>query len=314
MRKRPLGGTGLEVTELALGTWGLCGDAYGPVPEAEQDAVIERALSMGIRLFDTADTYAEGKMEERLGRRLPNDRSCVVVTKVGTRRDTTPSQKNFTPEFLERSIEASAARLGDGVVRCVLLHNPSPQAYQRNDVGALMSGFKQRGLLHHWGVASGNVEVGRAALECGAEILELAYNIFHARELHQLEPEIAERNVGVLARSVLAHGLLTGSWLPNKEFPSTDHRALRWNTDELRHRIQQLNPIRTLLSQNLPSLRAIALRFGLEHARVSSVVLGPRNGLQLDQLVREAGREPPYIEPERLADLRTRLAVIGINL
>ena len=65
MRQRLLGATSLDVTELALGTWGLSGDGYGPVSEAEQDKVIDRALAMGIRLFETADCYAEGRMERR---------------------------------------------------------------------------------------------------------------------------------------------------------------------------------------------------------------------------------------------------------
>jgi len=82
----------------------------------------------------------------------------------------------------------------------------------------------------------------------------------------------------------------------------------------LRSRITQLNAVRTLLSSSLPSLRAIALRFALSSERLSSVVLGPRNALQLDQLVREAGNEPPYIEERRLAELRERLVTVGVYL
>ena len=67
MRKRPLGNTGLLVSELGLGTWGLSGDGYGPVAEAEQEGVIERALALGITLFETADSYALGGMEKKLG-------------------------------------------------------------------------------------------------------------------------------------------------------------------------------------------------------------------------------------------------------
>ena len=54
MRFRPLGKTGLSVSELALGTWSLSGDACGPVPALEQDKVIERAHALGITLFETS--------------------------------------------------------------------------------------------------------------------------------------------------------------------------------------------------------------------------------------------------------------------
>ena len=75
MRRRPLGKTGLSVTELSLGTWGLSGDGYGPVAESEQDKVIDRARALGVNLFETADGYAGGAMERRLGER---DRKSVV--------------------------------------------------------------------------------------------------------------------------------------------------------------------------------------------------------------------------------------------
>jgi aryl-alcohol dehydrogenase-like predicted oxidoreductase len=103
-------------------------------------------------------------------------------------------------------------------------------------------------------------------------------------------------------------------WPHDKQFPSFDHRAERWNSDELRSRITQLNAVRTLLSSALPSLRAIALRFALSNQRLSAVVLGPRNILQLDQLVREAGAEPPYLDERRLSELRERLVTVGVYL
>ena len=67
------------------------------------------------------------------------------------------------------------------------------------------------------------------------------------------------------------------------------------------------------VNTDTPTLRAIALRFALANERVSSVVLGPRTSLQLDQLVREAKREPPYIEPQRLSELRERLVTVGVQ-
>ena len=69
VRARPLGKTGLRVTEMALGTWGLSGDGYGPVEEREQEHVLARALEMGFSLIDTADAYGGGRMERLVGPR-----------------------------------------------------------------------------------------------------------------------------------------------------------------------------------------------------------------------------------------------------
>lgn len=313
MRKRTLGKTSLEVSELALGTWGLSGDGYGPVQEAEQDRVIDRALAMGITLFDTADSYGNGAMERRLGERLPKD-GCVVVTKIGTRRDAQVPHKDFSVAYVKDAFARSQERLKRDVIDCVLLHNPSLQAFDQEGLVDFMKSLVSEGKVRAWGASVGTGEAGRAAIAAGAQVLELAYNVLHTQEYVELEAEIRDQQIGLLARSVLAHGLLCGLWPPTKEFPKDDHRGERWSIDELRRRITQLNALRTLLSQGLPSLRSIALRFALSSDLVSSAVLGPRSTLQLDQLVREAGKEPPYFEPGKLVDLRERLITVGVYL
>lgn len=312
MRRRWLGSTSLQVSELCLGTWGLSGDGYGPVLEVEQDAVIDRALAMGFRLFETADTYADGGMETRLGARLPKDDSVAIVTKIGTRRDKSPAQKDFSVEYLTGAFARSRYRLGRECIDCLLLHNPSRKALERPELKEFCDGLREKGAVKSWGVSVGDAETGRAAIAAGAQVLEFAYNVFHTQEMLELGYEIRQKQIGVLARSVLAHGLLCGQWPPSKEFAANDHRAERWNTDELRSRITQLNAVRTLISPELPSLRSIALRFALTEERISSVVLGPKSSLQLDQLVREAGKEPPYLDEQRLMSLRERLVTVGV--
>ena len=127
IRPRPLGKTGLVVSELSLGTWGLSGDGYGAVDDTVADRTIGRALDMGFTLLDTADAYGAGTMEARLGRMLQG-KDAVVVTKVGTDRTTEPPRKRFDPEYLRASARASMKRLGRDRIDLLLLHNPSPDA------------------------------------------------------------------------------------------------------------------------------------------------------------------------------------------
>jgi aryl-alcohol dehydrogenase-like predicted oxidoreductase len=309
MRTRSFGDGSLRLTELGLGTWGLSGDAYGPVPELEQDQVIERALLLGIRTFETADAYANGAMEQRLGRKLPKD--AVVITKLGTRLDGTPARKDFSREYLEQAFERSSARLDRECIDCVLLHNPSVKALGRSDSLDFLRELREKGRIKCWGVSSGSPEVTRAALEAKAPAIALAYNLYHFNELDALTHDIDQGRVGVLVHSVLAHGLLAGSWPANKEFPPGDHRAERWTKDGLRRRLRQLVAIRPALGDSTPSLRSVALRFALDNRVVSSVILGPRSSFQLDQLVREAGKAPPYLERAAIDGLRERLNAAG---
>jgi aryl-alcohol dehydrogenase-like predicted oxidoreductase len=311
MRQRDLGKTGLKVSELALGTWGLSGDGYGPVPETEQDAVIDRALAMGITLFETADSYAKGGMEKRLGERLTKE--AVVATKLGTDLSASPPRKRFDAEYLREALERSRERLKRDSVDVVLLHNPSTQSIEKGAALETLASLVEKGLAKTYGVSVGSKEAATAALKKDVPVLELAHNVFHSGELKSVSDTVKEKGTGILARSVLSYGLLSGFWPHTKEFPAGDHRSERWTPEEFRRRVGQLNALRPSVAGAVTSIRAVALRYVLTNDLVSSAVLGPRKSAQLDQLVREAGKEPPYLNPDSLAALERRLANVGIR-
>ncbi len=312
MRRRPLGKTGMQVTELGLGTWGLCGDGYGPVREVDQDRVIERALALGIDLFETAASYAHGAMEQRLGRLLPRE-GVHVVTKLGTDRTASPPRKRFDPEFLRRTFEQSRERLARDVIDVVLLHGPSLQAVERGPAFDLMRELRERGHIRAWGVAAGSAEIGRSAIMHGAEVISLPFNAFHTSDLRTLGALLEERQVGVLVHSVLCYGLLCGQWSAEKQFGEGDHRADRWTPDELRQRIRQLDALRPVVRGSVTSMRAGALRYVLDSRFVHGALVGPRTPVQLDQLVRDAGKGPPYLDRDQLTALEARLREVGAD-
>jgi aryl-alcohol dehydrogenase-like predicted oxidoreductase len=312
MRRRPIGKTGLTATELALGTWGLSGDGYGPVAEADQDRVIERALALGIGLFETSDSYGKGAMERRLGERLPaDDGKTRIVTKLGTDLESSPPRKRFDPSYLKEAFERSADRLKREVVDIVLLHNPSLAAVERGEATAALEELRSSGRIRAWGVSAGSAEVARGAVAAGAGVLSLAYNAFSTRDLAEIEELVREKEVGLFAHSVLAYGLLCGHWPPDKRFGDGDHRAERWTDDELRRRVRHLDALRPAVGGSVLTLRSAALRFVLANPLVSAAVLGPKSSIQLDQLVREAGRGPPYLSDDAMAALRARLTDVG---
>ncbi|MEZ4297094.1 MAG: aldo/keto reductase [Polyangiaceae bacterium] len=312
MRKRALGETGVEVSEMALGTWGLSGDGYGAVIDAEVDRVIDAALAHGITLFDTADVYGGGAMEKKLGERLPKG-TVFVVTKIGTDLSEKPGRKRMDPGFLEESLDRSAERL-KRPVDIALLHNPSLKALEQGEACGFLREQKNIGKVRLWGVSAGSLDVARSAIEKGAEVIELAYNLTVPGDLHAIAGEIAEKGTGVLARSVLAYGLLAGHWTAEREFYPGDHRADRWTREELRIRVAQLDGMREVASKYVLTLRAAALRFVLANELVSSAVLGPRSVAQMEQLLREAGSGPPYMRDTMLAELSQKLDAAGIKL
>ena len=289
MRKRPLGKTGLVVSELAIGTWGLSGDAYGKVEEADAEAVLRRAIDMGFNVIDTADAYGAGRMERLCGKLAKEHSDLIVVTKGGIDRVTDPPRKCFAADYLRSAVERSCKRLGRDALQVYLLHSPTPETLHTGEAVEVMEALKKEGKIEHWGVAAGDEDVARAAIDRGAEVIELAYNLTHPIDLHRISGDVMVGGCGILARSVLGHGLLTGMWAKERTFEEGDHRNDRWTRMELELRIDQLDAIRFLVKGDVHTLRGAAVRFALANHLVSAAILGPRTKEQLEQLVRETG-------------------------
>ena len=310
MRSRSFAPLHTQVSELSLGTWSISGEGYGPVNPSDADAVVDRALELGINLFETSDAYNHGAMLSRFGERLPQDNVFVAV-RFGIDRSGHPI-KCFARQFLSDSIAKAAERLKRNRVDIALLHNPSASTIEQGEATGLLREMHSSGQIGAWGVSAGNATVALAALESGAQVISVAHNIFHFRDLHTISSEIAMRGVAVLAHSVLAYGLLAALWGPNQTFPEGDHRRFRWNQSTFYNRIQQLTIVRNLVSGDVLTPRAAALRFVLSNSLVTSAVIGPRNTSQLEQLAREAGSGPDYLPPDALTTVTSKLQSPGI--
>jgi len=314
MRRRPLGKTGLEVTELALGTWGLSGEAYGHVPLDEALRTLVRAQVMGLNLFETSASYGRGGMEAALGKVLGDKDDVIVVTKLGTNRGVDPPEKCFDADFLRRAAVTSRERLGKAPKVIALLHNPTRGTLEGGPAVDTMRALVNEGVIDSWGVSGDDEPVIEAALAAEAPVVSMAYNILKVQPLRALGERLGAAGTGVLAHSVLAYGLLAGRWVQNREFRAGDHRRERFPGNSVRKRIRHLDAVRPLVSGDVPNIRAAALRFALANEHVSSVVLGPKSSAQLDQLLRDtSGVEPPYLSRPKLEALEQRLIALEVE-
>lgn len=323
MRTRKLGKSGLVVSELSLGTWGLSGEGYGLVSDWDADKTIERALELGVTLFETASCYGRGKMEERLGRafaqqgKKPDDPTYpLIATRHGTDRRDNTTVRCFEPTYLAESFSRSQERLGREVLDVYLLHNPTASTMQRDDVLGFCREKREKNHVRAWGVSAGDAEVAKLAIEAGAEVVSFPYNVFCGMDLVRIEEKLRLKEVGLLAHSVLSYGLLAGLWPPEKTFPDGDHRRDRWTKAELRARQGHISAVRSLVAGDVFTIRAASVRYVLSNSAVSSAVLGPRSVIQLEQLVREGSPEgdKPYLDADKLAKLPAKLREHGFDL
>lgn len=202
--RRPLGTTGAEIPVLGFGVAGPHGGAWTRAGQTEK--LIRRAVELGVTAFDTAPFYGAGEAETRLGRGLAGvERDRVFIsTKAGTYREGGAWKKDFTPEGVRASLEASLKRLNISKVDAFFLHGPGPDQLSEPLMSALAD-LKAEGKYAFMGMCGRGDEI-YDALETGA--FDLLMAPVHVR----LNPDETKRisaareaGLGVLGIEVFSH-------------------------------------------------------------------------------------------------------------
>ena len=130
MKFRELGSTGMKISEIGFGTWGIGGNSYGPVDDNVAKMALEKALERGINFFDTSDIYGDGHSEELLGNVFSSRRKDVIIASKG---GTLPHKgfympQNFSSEHLELALDKSLVRLRTDYIDLYQTHWPDHSA------------------------------------------------------------------------------------------------------------------------------------------------------------------------------------------
>lgn len=205
MRHRPLGDTGMQVSEIGFGAasyWGL-----RRFDERKAVGLVHAALDAGVTFFDTGAAYSRGEAEPRLGRalkgRLRDD--LVVATKAGTRFADGRIVRDFSPGAISRSVEASLERLGLERLPLLQLHGPAIAEFTDELLSALER-LRTRGLVRAFGVNSFDPAVIDHVIGLPAfDVVMVDYNVMRP-EREPLIARAAGAGKGVLAGMALAMG------------------------------------------------------------------------------------------------------------
>src|SRR5919197_1411698 len=137
MKYRPLGRTGLVVSEIGYGAWGIGGrtaaeTSYGDTDDRVSLAALARALDLGITFFDTSAAYGDGHSEQLIGQAVKARRAEVVIaTKAGY--ESWERAPDFSSAGIIASTERSVQRLGSDYVDLLQLHNPPIEILENSE-------------------------------------------------------------------------------------------------------------------------------------------------------------------------------------
>lgn len=220
MRYRILGGTGIEVSELCLGS--MMFGAWGNTDEAECHRIVSTALDAGVNFVDTADVYAFGESEEILGRALKGRRDDVVlVSKFHNQMPGRPLDRNRRGNsrlWITRAVEDSLRRLRTDHLDVYLVHRPDPRTGIEETLGAL-SDLVRAGKVRAIGTSSFPAEeiveaqwAARRAYRERFTVEQLSYSVLARHAEAAALPTAQRHRMGVMVWSPLSGGWLTGKY------------------------------------------------------------------------------------------------------
>jgi aryl-alcohol dehydrogenase-like predicted oxidoreductase len=311
MNYRPLGQTGLRVSEIGFGAWGIGGTAdgavaYGPTDDRESERALRRALDLGITFFDTAALYGNGHSESLLGAALHGARDKVVLASKAGYLDA-GGRQDFSPGHLRSSLEQSLKRLRTDVLDLYQLHDPPMDLLAKADaILDTMQALKAEGKIRAVGITVKTPADGlRAVREFGAQAVQVNFSMIDQRALESgLLDLCASVGVGVIGRTPLCFGFLTGAYPPGTAFHPRDHRST-WPKEQVDRWATAYTKFEAALRLRRGETRAqAAIRYCLSYPALSAVIPGMLTAAEVEENAGASARGPlgdgERIEVERI--------------
>ena len=312
MLYRTLGKTGLEVSELGFGAWGIGGTMWIGADDDESLRALRLAIDHGVNFFDTAYGYGDGHSEQLVGAAVRGSAETVrVASKIPPKNMQWPAppgvraEEAFPADWIVSCTERSLQNLGLETIDVHQFHVWSDEWVGQGDWLDGIERLKRDGKIRFFGVSINDHQPENAIrlVESGlVDTVQVIYNIFDQSPEDVLFPAVEAAHVGVIVRVPFDEGALTGSVRPETTFPEGDFRNRYFAGERKREVWERVQAIARDLDVEIDRLAEIALRFCLSHPAASVAIPGMRSTGHVERNVRAAaaGR----LEANQLAALR----------
>jgi aryl-alcohol dehydrogenase-like predicted oxidoreductase len=301
MKYRELGRTGIQVSEIGFGAWGIGGE-WGSRDDQAAAAALERAFDLGITFYDTAHVYGDGVSEFLIGSAFHHCRDRVVIaTKIPPKTYRWPVLSSdsildtFPGDWIVKCTEESLRRLRTDYIDVQQLHAWTPNYTEADEWFDALTRLKDQGKIRAFGVSVNDWDPygGVGLIESGrTDTVQVIYNIFEQRPEERLLPAAQEHNVGVIVRVPFEEGLLTGKLRPGHVFDEGDWRGQWLDDARLAEAAERVGRLEEFLGTDRHTLPILALKFCLSHPAVSTVIPGMRRVEHVEQNVLASVGEP----------------------
>jgi aryl-alcohol dehydrogenase-like predicted oxidoreductase len=301
----------LEVSEIGFGAWAI-GGSWGPQDEKESVRALHKALDLGVNFIDTAAVYGGGKSEKIIAEVLKErNEEIIVATKTPPAPGPWPPspycdmEKRFSEDYLRKNIEKRLRFLQTDCIDILQLHtwtrawNYDPQPL------ISLKKLQQEGKIRFIGVSTPEddqncvIDLMRQGY---IDTVQVIYNIFEQEPAAELLPEAVKHGVGIIVRVVFDEGVLTGKYKADSTFPKDDFRNYYFAGDRLERAVERVERIKSTTQDQGRTMAEVALKFGLAHDAVSTIIAGIRNVDQSEKNCSVSGL--PELSDDLLIKLR----------
>jgi aryl-alcohol dehydrogenase-like predicted oxidoreductase len=311
MNYRTLGKTGLQVSEIGYGAWGIGKSMWIGASDDESITALNRSIDLGLNFIDTALGYGDGHSEKLVGEVVRSRSETVyVATKIPPKNLQWPAPSGiraddaFPAEHVIACTERSLSHLGLDTIDVQQFHVWSDEWVGHGDWMEGIRKLKEQGKIRHFGVSINDHQPANAVklIETGlVDSVQVIYNIFDQSPEDELLPACQKHNVGVIVRVALDEGGLTGRITPESTFEDGDFRNRYFSGDRKKQVYDRVQNIASDLGIGVDDMAETALRYVLSHPAVSTVIPGMRTVTNVERNMKVGdGQGLPKDQVEKL--------------
>ena len=286
MEYRILGKTGIKVSEIGFGAWGIGGAMWQGAADDESLRALHRAVDLGINFIDTALVYGDGHSENLVGKVVKERKEQLyVASKIPPKNGKWPARKGtalrdaFPYDHIITSTEASLKNLRLECLDVQQFHVWDDTWTTDDEWQGAIDKLKEQGKIRFFGISI-NDHQPENALKIGAtglvDTFQVIYNIFDQAPEKELFPLSKNENIGIIVRVPLDEGGLTGKISSSTTFPTGDFRNRYFRENRKQQVVERTDALKKLLGSEVGTLPELALRYCLHHPTVSTVIPGMR--------------------------------------
>lgn len=311
MKYRSLGRTGLQVSEIGFGGWGIGKTSWIGAVDKESVEALTTARDAGINFFDTALAYGRGHSERLLAQTFGKSNEIIIASKVPPQNAKWPApprvhfREAFPKSYVLECLRMTLSNLRRETIDLYQFHVWSDEWAEDEEWLDTIEHIRCAGMVKFVGISINDHQPTNVlkALHTGCvDCVQVIYNIFDQSPEDELFPFCQKREIGAIARVPLDEGALTGKVHPGVSFPEGDFRNYYFQGDRKQQVWKRVRQLVADAGIEFDELAEVALRFCLSHPAVSSVIPGMRTPVHVQSNV--AASDDGNLPDEMLSLLR----------